>query len=277
MFHKICSGIALLLTLLAGSFIATRSTFAAPELTSYQETDSHVSFDYWYNETDSNYSGGAIRYGDESGEKASFVFSGTAITWVTSKGPYAGSAKVMIDGKKKGVFALYATTNEYQHRIKFSGLANGKHTIVIKVLGRGGPVSSFQEVALDAFIVGGTTTQETSNAIVYGKWKSKHNSNANGGTFRVSGKKGDLVMFGNNAGQVQWVTATGPSYGKAEVILNGVSQGVVDLYSPTPQWGVVKSFTQSGPGGSNLIIQVLGEKNPASTGTQVVIDAFNGD
>jgi hypothetical protein len=58
--------------------------------------------------------------------------------------------------------------------------------------------------------------------------------------------------------------------GKAKVYLDGAYKGLVDLYNPTPQCGVVLHI----PGNHTVTIEVSGQKNPSSTGYLIDIDAF---
>ena len=71
-----------------------------------------------------------------------------------------------------------------------------------------------------------------------------------------------------------WVTATGPSEGKATITIDGVSKGTIDLYSPTVNWRVPEAFTGLTSGAHTILVTVLGTKDRAATGTQVVVDAF---
>ncbi len=73
---------------------------------------------------------------------------------------------------------------------------------------------------------------------------------------------------------VDWITATGPSYGKATVSIDGISKGTVDLYASSVHWQVVKSYAGLASGSHTIVVTVLGTKNASSTGTNVVVDAF---
>jgi hypothetical protein len=75
---------------------------------------------------------------------------------------------------------------------------------------------------------------------------------------------------------IDWVTATGPSLGKAEVYLDGALAGTFDLYSTKQTWQVHYTFTPSGGGPHTIEVKPLGTKNSRSRGTTVVLDAFSG-
>ena len=55
----------------------------------------------------------------------------------------------------------------------------------------------------------------------------------------------------------------------------GVSRGIMDLYQAATQWQVPVSFAGLGAGVHRIPAEVLGTRNALSTGTVVVLDAFN--
>ena len=73
---------------------------------------------------------------------------------------------------------------------------------------------------------------------------------------------------------MEWITATGPGYGEAKVIIDGVDQGTVDLYAPGVHWQVAQTYSGLTLGTHEILVEVLGIKNAASTSTKIVVDAF---
>jgi hypothetical protein len=204
---------------------------------------------------------------------ATFKFSGTGINWGTRKGPSQGIASVTIDGQAKGNVDLYATTSQGFSQA-YPGLTFGKHTIVIKVTGTKDAASSNTSVAVDAFIVGSTTTQDTSPKVTYDNWKGATSAPANGGTYRTDGRAKATSSLTFTGTSVTWVTAAGPSAGMAGVMIDGVSKGTIDLYAPVVQWQLAESYAGLASGSHTIVVTVLGTRNTASAGTQVVVDAF---
>jgi bacillopeptidase F len=90
----------------------------------------------------------------------------------------------------------------------------------------------------------------------------------------MSKAKNARFYFGISGASFTWVTAVGPMYGKARVFIDNTDYGVVDLYAPTREWQAAKTFSNLGAGSHSVVIQVLREKNPASTGYDVVLDAI---
>ena len=74
--------------------------------------------------------------------------------------------------------------------------------------------------------------------------------------------------------RVDWVTVTGPSEGKATLMIDGVSIGTVDLYSSAVHWKAVKSYSGLAYGSHTIVVKVLGTKNAAANSTSVIVDAF---
>ena len=94
-------------------------------------------------------SGGSVATTRTAGASATFTFTGSAISWVTYKGPNRGSAQIYVDG------ILAATVNTYSasyqaKQIVFATrwVANGTHTIQIVNLGTAG----HPRIDIDGFI-----------------------------------------------------------------------------------------------------------------------------
>jgi hypothetical protein len=152
---------------------------------------------------------------------------------------------------------------------------------VMEQLGHAGSARSVQyaastgtSVALDAFVVGSATIQDSSTRVTYDTWRGARSALASGGTYRLSPKAGATSSLSFNGAGVDWVTATGPSYGEATVTIDGISQGTVDLYAASARWKVAESYGGFASGSHTIVVTVLGTKYASSTGTRVVVDAF---
>lgn len=93
---------------------------------------------------------GSTRYSKTRGASATFVFSGTDVAWVASRGPKRGKAKVYLDGQLVTRVDLYAPSLS-ERRIVFTAadLAAGQHTLRIVVSGTSGR----PRVDIDGFVV----------------------------------------------------------------------------------------------------------------------------
>jgi hypothetical protein len=74
---------------------------------------------------------------------------------------------------------------------------------------------------------------------------------------------------------VTYVFTKAPNRGIAEITVDGLPQGTVDLYSPRIEWGSQKYFCCFPVGRHILVIRVTGRSDPASTGKFVDLDSFN--
>jgi plastocyanin len=247
-------------------------TVSGKKNTTIQDGDPRITYDSWAGVSDSHASGHAYRTSATPRAKAAFSFTGTEVAWVTRKGPDQGIATVKIDGVKQNDVDLYATSS-HQFVQSYSGLASGTHTIVVSVSGRANPASTSASVAVDAFRVGTTTTEESSIAITYDSWVGGTAPYASGGTYRHNGAAGATASLTFVGTGVDWVTQGGSSNGLADVSIDGVDQGTVDL-STRSGWDVFESYTGLNPGVHTIVVTALGERGASSTGTRVVVDAF---
>jgi hypothetical protein len=238
-----------------------------------QDSSVSVSYDSWRGFAVPTANGGTYRATATKGATASFTFSGTGITWVTRKGPASGIASVSIDGVKKGTVDLYAAGAQSFSK-GYSRLTSKSHTMVITVTGAKNVASSNTYVTVDAFIVGFTTTQDSSTKVTYDTWKGAVSTSASGGTYRLSPKAGATSSLSFTGTGVDWITATGPSAGKASVTIDGVSKGTVDLYASSVDWQVAETYKGLTSGRHTIVVTVLGTKNASSIDTLIVVDAF---
>lgn len=250
---------------------AQRAALVTPTPPFVQDSDSRVWLNGWGGGTLSGYT---YRASTLQSQTTSFTFSGTSVKLLADRLKMAGIAQVWIDGVSKGKFDLYAPLlQQYHAPLTFSGLANNTHTITVQNTGTKSAFSTGTSISLDGFTVGSTNYTANSHKITYGDWKGVFNSNALGGSYRYASSSTAQALLNFSGTNIAWITAMGPSYGKAWVIIDGVSRGYVDLYSATQKWQIVKWYTV-GAGSHSIQIQVLGQKNSNSTGYAVVLDAF---
>ena len=94
-----------------------------------------------------------ISYTDTPGAEASMLFQGQGLTYVFTRAPNRGFAEILIDGAGRGALDLYAPKAEWQGRYRICCLSPGRHTAVIRVLGKSRPESTGRFVDVDALIV----------------------------------------------------------------------------------------------------------------------------
>lgn len=109
-----------------------------------------------------------------------------------------------------------------------------------------------------------------------GTWTTAAGSADNfGGSARRSTTAGDTVRFTFTGTAVTWFSELRSDGGKADVAVDGTTFGAIDSYS-AQNLGGIKAFTRSGLsfGQHTLRISVRSDRNAASSGNVVTVDAF---
>jgi len=105
-----------------------------------------------------------------------------------------------------------------------------------------------------------------------GLWSRLRFGEASKGTLTASESAGAELVVRFEGSEVIYVYTKAFNRGMAEVVLDGASQGTLDLYSPAIEWRTATPFRATGPGPHTLQIRVTGRKNPAATGVFVDVD-----
>ncbi|MFJ5843878.1 glycoside hydrolase family 2 TIM barrel-domain containing protein [Streptomyces sp. NPDC092903] len=91
-------------------------------------------------------------FSSTAGDTATATFWGTGVRFICPKGPNQGIAEVSVDGGAVTEVDLYATEKRFQQRaFERTGLAEGEHTVTVRVTGRKNASASGAHVVLDAF------------------------------------------------------------------------------------------------------------------------------
>ncbi len=105
-----------------------------------------------------------------------------------------------------------------------------------------------------------------------GRWDSGRFSAAANGSITYSDDPGDLFRVPFEGTRITWVYTKAFNRGLAEVRLDGVPAGVIDLYSKEPSWQARASFGAPGAGPHVLEVRALGTKNAAATDCFIDLD-----
>ncbi len=127
----------------------------------------------------------------------------------------------------------------------------------------------------------GYTYDDTDPALVYtGSWSHVANQSYTGGDYKqtesFSDTTGDSMSVRFTGTAVQYIAPTASNHGIADIYLDGTQVATVDGYSPGTDFQQVL-YSASGLSDTThtLKIVVSGQKNPASGGTFVSVDAIN--
>jgi GH25 family lysozyme M1 (1,4-beta-N-acetylmuramidase) len=121
---------------------------------------------------------------------------------------------------------------------------------------------------------GAATEVEQASAAVRAAWAVRHASSAYGGSYAVEHLAGASVSFDFRGRKVTWYTATGPSQGKAQVLIDGRPRGTFSQFASGPSFRVGRTFSGLAPGEHTITIRALGLAAPRAEGRFVVVDAF---
>ncbi len=136
-------------------------------------------------------------------------------------------------------------------------------------------------MALSTDQTGSYTYDDASPTLAYtGNWSHVSRQSYTGGDYdqteSFSDTAGDSMSVAFTGTAVQWIAPTSGNHGIADVFLDGNLLTTVDGYSPGTNFQQVE-YSMSGLADTShtLKIVVSGQKNPASSGTYVSIDAIN--
>jgi SpoIID/LytB domain protein len=275
--------------------VRTTSVFEVPPGSTserFEESDLRITYaGTWVSASSSAMSGGTYRYSSKAGSTATFKFKGTSIKLLGSIGPSYGKADVYLDGVKLGTLNAYSSS--YAHQAKLwerTGLSSAEHTLKITVLGTKDAASTGATVVFDALEVGSETVTEQPSAgagrtenddalMGYtGSWVKASSTAFSGGTYHYSGTQGAAVKLRFKGTKVAIIGSAGPSYGKADVFVDGERIGTIDCYAASYTHQAVL-WEKSGliDAAHTIELLVLDSRNPASSADTIVFDAIDVD
>ncbi|WP_150306994.1 right-handed parallel beta-helix repeat-containing protein [Planctomonas psychrotolerans] len=212
---------------------------------------------------------------------AELRFAGTGVRWVARTNSYAGIATVYVDDVKVASVDLYSPSATFQTVVFDSGpLERGEHTIRIERAGTRNAGSTGSNIFLDNLVVldaavGSGTHEDGSPAIARsGTWSTVSSGSDSGGSHgRLNSAGSAQLKFTGTS--VKWVSRTNDYAGIGTVYIDGLKVGSVDLYSASPVYQAVVFESDVLDAGEHTIrIELSGERNSASSGSSVFLDAF---
>jgi hypothetical protein len=236
----------------------TPLTFRA--LRTIQDNNAVGMTESWASRSTSAAYGGRYVVADVKGAKASYRFTGTSITWFTSRGPAMGSAWVFVDGKYKATVNNASSVTSWHVARTVSGLTNASHTIAL--------VDASKRLVVDAVKVGTTLV---TNPVLTTRFAGVLTSAASGGSYGVADQSGDVYALTFRGTSVSWYTVTGTAMGKAQVYVDGVYKGTVDNYASATHYNVRRAWSLTDKVHTIKIV-ALGTHRAGAKGSRVVVD-----
>ncbi|MCU1444485.1 right-handed parallel beta-helix repeat-containing protein [Cryobacterium sp.] len=265
----------------------------------------------WKRSVNSGDTGGSVQYSLAAGS-ASLSFTGTQVTLLSRLSPSSGRSEVRIDGRLVATVDAYSATSTHSSALYTSPTGpRGQHTISVTRTGTKNAASTGTNLIIDAFRVtdsGATsspaaapappgtaaptavpapaaqpaqsavpvgTYQNTSGKLVYtGAWSGLNSGSDSGGSSGYLNTAGSASLtFSGTA--VRWISRTTPSAGTAEVFIDGALVSTVDRYTKTTLYQqTVFERTGLRTGTHTITIVRTGTKNPASSGSNLVLDSI---
>jgi SpoIID/LytB domain protein len=250
-------------------------------LNRYQQNDTNLAYTgSWTATSATDASAGSYRHTDAAGS-CSVSFNGTYLAWLAKKSPGYGMAKVTLDGVDQGAVDLYNASTTFTKVWETGTLADGTHIVKIEWTGTKNTMATGHNVSVDAFDISGNivpapklnTYQQSDTHLLYaGTWTVQSASAASGGSFRYINAAGACTVSFNGT-YIAWLGKVKNTYGKAKITIDGVVEGIVDLYAASEAYKAV--WSKNLPAGDHTVtIAWTGTKNGSATNTNIAVDAF---
>jgi subtilisin family serine protease len=235
----------------------------------------------WKVVSHSKASSGSYSSVNASNSSVELVFNGTGIQYNALKNDQQGIARVTVDGTSYEV-DLYSTIPQYNAAaFELANLKPGVHTLKIEWTGSRNKSArkAATSINIDSIIVLGTqasTIEQNHASVSYtGSWSTTNSSSYSGGSAKYTVSKGSAAEISFNGESIKLVGYKGKNNGKANIYLDGKLVKTVDYYSSSTQTKVtIYEATNLSKGFHTLKITNRGDKNSASTGTNINVDSF---
>ena len=118
---------------------------------------------------------------------------------------------------------------------------------------------------------------DTNWSITYaGDWVRGEFEQASGATLTYTNDPSAVARFSFEGTELRYWYTKAFNRGLAVIFIDGVSKGVVDLYSPAIEWQSSSVFSGLPPGRHVVEIHATGRRDPVSTDAYIDIDALEG-
>ncbi|MFZ0323644.1 MAG: hypothetical protein WAN48_05870, partial [Actinomycetes bacterium] len=125
------------------------------------------------------------------------------------------------------------------------------------------------------FAFRGARIQQENSPAAKATWQVVKAKKAKGGSYLMELRKGASASWTFTGKSVQWVTVKGPTFGVADVFVDGVRKATVNNYAKSTSYGVRRSITGLSAGTHTLKIVVKGKKGSRrAKDVRVAVDGF---
>lgn len=230
---------------------AVSAPTASGPIVTVQDPDYSVRrYGSWSKLSSSRYSGGSSRSSKTINNYVMVKFKGTGISWIGTKGPGYGRAKIYVDGAHKATINTARSTTAYRQNLyTITGLnAGSTHTLKIVVTTKSGSTGAGTVNFDAAQIYNGRplyyltkTAEENSSLITHSTFRRVTNAQFSGGAAYRTVATGKSLKFAVKAQNFSVYCKKSAKGGRFKVYINGRYIRTVDLKSATTSYGKVYS------------------------------------
>jgi uncharacterized membrane protein/PKD repeat protein len=173
-----------------------------------------------------------------TGDTATFNFSGTWLAVGFATTTDSGYAELFLDGVSQGLVDLYNRSDDVK-RVTLTGLSNAAHVVTVTVTGQKNPFSSNDRVAVDYFdtwdgtaMPDGTYEQNSGRVWLSAGWVNQNDAVASGGSYYRSGYTAWFPFTGDS---LTFQPIAYPSAEKIALYLDDTFWGYYNLNAFTSQ------------------------------------------
>ncbi|CAH1195693.1 hypothetical protein PAECIP111892_02088 [Paenibacillus auburnensis] len=131
-------------------------------------------------------------------------------------------------------------------------------------------------INVDAFTVARLVQEDDPSTTYSGAWQTNFSLKNFGGIAKYTKSPGAYAQFKFEGTQVQLLANTGPGRGQADIYIDNKLVSSVDMYSTAPGFRTVIFESGVLPAGKHTLrVEHNGEKNAASSGTYISVDAIS--
>jgi hypothetical protein len=136
------------------------------------------------------------------------------------------------------------------------------------------------DMGFHEYAPGFTAVQHDAAGVTFDRFVTGYNVAYSGGGYVYGRWTGTKLQARFTGSKVRWIGPKQPSYGKADVYIDGVKRATVDCYASAAEKTTSAVLWESATltdAAHTLEIRLLGQKNAASSGYVVVLDRFEVD
>ena len=216
------------------------------------------------------------------GARSTFTFTGTSVGWIGLRGPRSGIARVYLDGAFQATIDTYSPTAVQAIVYTVTTLANARHTLAIEVTGQKNAAAADSLDLRRRHCRAIARGRRRSGDRVFGQLDPRHGSKLEcraiapdrrrDGEAGGDGRGGRGLRVHRHVGHLDRIPrAVARPGGRLDRRRPGYAHR--SLCSDRTVQVAVFAATGLAAGGHTLRIDVVGDKNPASTSTWVFVDA----